>query len=656
MIMDIECYINYFLIKFLRVKDDKIVGFDIRRGFPNRLDRKGVRSLIERYEIITFNGNSYDIPILKLALQGATCAELKYATNALIKGRLQVWRFEKEHQLEDLKIKHIDVCELLPGFNSLKIHGGRLHSEKLQDLPYPEETVLTDAEMDNVDTYCGNDLRLTKNVFVDLIPQIELRRTMSKKYKTDLLSKSDAQIAEAVIKAEVEKVIKKELGKQEIVPRAFNYVPPDFIRFGSQQLQRVLEIVKTKQFVVGSNGFTTMPKELSDLRLKIGVSTYKMGIGGLHSSEKTAFHVADASYDIWDWDVNSFYPMIILLCRLYPKQMGPYFLEVFQVLTDERLDNKAKGEKILALVLKIVINGTFGKTGSPFSVLYEPTMMIQITITGQLSLLMLIEMLEAEGIRVVSGNTDGVVMKVPKSKGAAMRAIIRRWERTTGFTMESTCYAGVYSRDVNNYIAVKTDGEVKRKGTFRPAALDKNPENDICSDAMIAYLKYGVPLETTIRGCRDVTKFLTLRNCNEGAIKHYDIGSVPHHNTKDELCRLAGYTEEDVQHGVNGPLMWWNHDLDGKVSGLAYPPVFESLDAAYASADKKLRQYKQTVYLGKAIRWYHAKNESGAIHSENSGVMVANSGGARPLMTLDGSFPDDIDYDWYVGAAEKLFL
>lgn len=60
---------------------------------------------------------------------------------------------------------------------------------------------------------------------------------------------------------------------------------------------------------------------------------------------------------------------------------------------------------------KIQINGTFGKTGSPYSVLFAPTMLIQTTITGQLSLLMLIEWHEIYGIPVISANTDGVVIK-----------------------------------------------------------------------------------------------------------------------------------------------------------------------------------------------------------------------------------------------------
>jgi hypothetical protein len=41
--------------------------------------------------------------------------------------------------------------------------------------------------------------------------------------------------------------------------------------------------------------------------------------------------------------------------------------------------------------LKITINGSFGKLGNYYSALYAPDLMVQVTVTGQLALLKLIE-------------------------------------------------------------------------------------------------------------------------------------------------------------------------------------------------------------------------------------------------------------------------
>jgi hypothetical protein len=185
----------------------------------------------------------------------------------------------------------------------------------------------------------------------------------------------------------------------------------------------------------------------------------------------------------------------------------------------ERLAAKAAGDKVKAESLKICVNGSFGKLGSPYSTLYAPELMVQVTVTGQLSLLMLIDQLESNGIPVVSGNTDGVVVKCPVAKEEQMEAIRTQWQLTTGFVLEQTFYAGIYSRDVNNYIAIKYDGTVKAKGCYSGTTMSKNPQNEICNIAVAEYLKCGRPFRETIMACRDITKFVSVRNVKGGAIK-----------------------------------------------------------------------------------------------------------------------------------------
>jgi hypothetical protein len=145
--------------------------------------------------------------------------------------------------------------------------------------------------------------------------------------------------------------------------------------------------------------------------------------------------------------------------------------------------------------------------------------MIRTTITGQLTLLMLIEALEGYGVPVVSANTDGIVIKCPRAKREDVNYIISRWEKHTGLKTEETVYRALYSRDVNNYIAVKEDGKAKAKGVYAPVSLSKNPQNPICPEAVIALLTKGVPIRETIRNCTDIRKFLTLRAVTGGAVK-----------------------------------------------------------------------------------------------------------------------------------------
>jgi len=247
-----------------------------------------------------------------------------------------------------------------------------------------------------------------------------------------------------------------------------------------------------------------------------------MGIGGLHSTEANVAHRADDEFEICDIDATSFYPFIILTQGLYPAHMGPVFLEVYKDIVDRRVAAKRAGDSVTNEALKVVINGGFGKFGSKWSILFSPDLMIQVTLTGQLALLMLIEAIEAVGIRVISANTDGIVIKCPRVRKEELNAIVKAWEIISGFGTEETQYALLAAKDVNNYIAIKTDGEAKQKGIYafvgsKKSELEKNPTNQICIDAVIAHLKTGKPVAETIAEGQDVRRFISVRSVKGGA-------------------------------------------------------------------------------------------------------------------------------------------
>jgi len=198
---------------------------------------------------------------------------------------------------------------------------------------------------------------------------------------------------------------------------------------------------------------------------------------------------------------------------------------VYQQLVDRRLYAKKTGDKVIADSLKITINGSFGKLGSPYSVLYSPNLLIQTTVTGQLALLMLIERMELAGIPVVSANTDGLIIKCPTLRLNDAENVVAGWERDTGFITEETRYRAVFSRDVNNYIAVKENNSTKVKGAYAEkgssgnTVLSKNPTGLICTDAVLAFLTTGKPIAKTIHECRDLTRFVVVRSVTGGAVK-----------------------------------------------------------------------------------------------------------------------------------------
>ena len=625
-VFDVECYRNFFYVAFKCLANGKFVAFERSPDFD--FPELKLRWMLWRFCLVGFNSASYDIPMVELAAKGLSCNDLKEASDFIIKsginyGTKKVTPFdiEKKYRIQIGKYNHIDlfnVCPVNGGVSanpaSLKLYSGRLHAERMQDLPFPETHILTAEDAAIVRPYCCNDLANTELLFNELAPELKLRMEMSEEYGLDLRSRSDAQIAEAVINSELQKVLgyypRKPTLSADLV---LQYNAPDFISYRSQQLRDMFEVVKGARFYLDGLGSPIMPDEIDKLKVKIGSSIYKLGMGGLHSTEKKTAHKASDEIILADNDVESFYPRIILNQRLFPSHLGEAFLQVYNSIVETRIHAKneaakakkagdkagAKRWKTIADSLKITINGSFGKLGNKYSTLYAPQLMLQVTITGQLVLLMLIEMLEEAGISVISGNTDGIVSKYHKDRHNDVRAIIAEWEKRTNFKTEETRYSAVYSRDVNSYVAIKTDGGdeearflderlgVKTKGAYceRGSALNsilsKNPEALVCSDAVISFLKNGTPVEKTIRECKDIRRFVSVKNVKGGGEK-------------------------------NG------------------------------------------VYLGKVVRWYYPKGETGHISYVGSGNKVGKTDGARPLMDLPPEFPDDVNYEWYINEAVDM--
>jgi len=640
LVLDTEVYKNYFLAKF-KAHDGRSKSFPMYNGCV--LDRAGLLKILESFEIITFNGRTFDIPILSLALEGASTETLKLTANRIINEDLKYWNFYRQYDLREPKWNHIDLIEVAPGVGvSLKLYGARMNSKKLQDLPIDPEASIAPDEIPIIDSYCGNDLDTTKDLADSIEKRIELRRTMSAQYGLNLLSKSDAQIAEAVIKSEVEKIIGRQIKKVKLTEQRFKYQPPSFIKFKTKPFQDLFNSICETEFVARKGKKTDVVSGNKNYTLTVGDTTYTIGLGGLHSTESEVYHLSDEDNLLIDEDASSFYPSLILQMGMYPEALGSEFLIVYKDITDTRLAAKRRKDKLVADSMKIMINGTYGKLGSQFSIFYAPHLLLQTTLTGQLSLLMIIEIAELMGIPVVSANTDGVLFKCPRSKIEILNKIIAAWENLTGFEMEAAHYDSIYNRDVNNYVAFKSDGEIKRKGSFKASDLEKNPEREICVEAFIAYLKDKVPFEKTIRECKDITKFLMARTVKGGAVK-VDVNLEPVKTKKEKrkLIEAFGFVEHEDKS--------WSHAEYGEE---------HTIETAYDLLFRKstMEILNNGEYLGRVVRWYYAKGEKGTINYKTNGNKVPRSEGGKPCMTLPDEFPDDIDYDWYINECNELLM
>lgn len=664
---DTECYPNYWLLK-IRPRRGEVYSFALYAGQSFSMsDCIRIERLFELFTVVSFNGIRYDVPMIACALNRFTVEQLKYISDRLIVEGAKHWEMGlPQWEPSD----HIDIVEVLPGDGSQKLYAGRIHYKTMRDLPYDPDLELSPEQIVIVADYCENDLGQIQAEFEALSFQLTQREELSKRYGLELRSKSDAQMAEAILKHRCEQALGRRIYKRDVdYNLAFRYDAPAFLSFQLPVLRTALANVTEAIFTLNAKGRVVMPESIDGLEIAIGSSVYRMGIGGLHSSEQTTVHRADGGTVLRDVDVASYYPNLIINSGKWPAALGSQFLVEYKGILDERLSDKALQGKLkkagdtksreyfLAMIGneggKISVNGTFGKTGSHYSILFAPEMMIQTTLTGQLSLLMLIESHELAGIPVVSANTDGIVIKCPRSRVADSEAIVRAWEQRTGLDMEASEYAAIYSRDINNYIAVKTDGSVKRKGEYAPTSLimKKSPDVEICSDAVAEYLSKGTPIMYTIFSCRDITKFVTIQRVTGGAVKLWGEGPRKEATVKEiaPILMAKGWTKAAK-----------DTDLSRFRFIEAQPPSYRALwlkDGIAASprvAYKRCFAPQRPEYLGKVIRWAYCVNCPGPIIYNNSGNQVSLSYGAKPFMTLPDEFPDDIDYDWYLKNCESI--
>lgn len=651
---DTECTINFWLIKLL-LPDNTMWSFSIHDEDPTPLNIAAIQWFIDNYTLLTFNGMHYDVPMISLAMTGANNRVLYEANNNIIMGGLKSWDFYRTYGIEQPRnLDHVDIMEVAPGVRvGLKAYMGRMHAPTIQDLPFVPGARLDAEGRLETDLYCGNDLAGNRMLREVCAERLALRDEIGEEYGIDVRSKSDAQISEAVVKSQLGFTPEKRL-----VPHGFTFMydVPEFIRFSTPLLQGVLDTVRKAQFVVydvdqlrsagsyeeiiGDDGKkiktgVKMPAELKALKITIGSSTYQFGIGGLHSQEESVqHHTVPGVCEVREDDVVSYYPSLKLLLRMFPVQLGPRYLEIYGHEFTSRVEAKRAGLKTKSDGKKIVLNGAFGKLFSKYSIMFAPELGIRVTITGQLCILMLIEMLERCGVSVVSANTDGIVTKCPVGREWLRDSCVRYWEQVTGLAMEQNYVKSLYAQSVNSYVAFGADGKVKRKGFFAESGVlagmsGAHPDKDICAEACIAYLRDGTRLEQTIHACTDIRKFLTIRAVKGGGV-YYPKSLGPGEKVVDE--HGAVYLGKTVR---------WYY-VRGSEECIYYMEK---------KATKAIRDAAQKAYVEQGIPMPTDAELKSRIER---GAKVAGSQGAWPCMRLPESFPQDVDYDHYLQDAIKM--
>lgn len=512
-VFDCELYPNLFMFKGRVLHNRNLIT--VRDDQPNAREEL-VEILLAPCTFVSFNGIKFDVPVISAFLSGMSVEEVKYIGSAIIEQEMLPWEAERRFGFKCVSFDHIDLIEVAPSFVGLKSYGARMHMPWLKELPYHHETILTEEQKEHVDRYCENDLDTTEELFRRLEGPLLLRVAMSQEYGVDLRSKSDTQMAEQAFITRLNLNRRKKVQ----VPTQVRYKVPRFIDFRSEHLRTIAEKMQDHVYPVHhKTGHVELPDFLGKEVITLNAGTYQMGVGGLHSThDKKVCHVADDEWVISDIDAASFYPSIWVMWGDELPNTNKALTGEYQIIYRRRLDAKFSGDKAMAEKLKVPLNGSFGKLLSRYSPLYNPELGNFITLTGQLTLLNLIEELEAAGAVTLSANTDGIAIRYHHTRKSVIEDVVAAFSQRSKFEFEYTHYRALAMKDVNNYIAVKTDRKIKAKGIYAPPDLRKNPTASICAKAVGLWLAHGTPIEETV--CKGtLEEFISARNVTGGGVQ-----------------------------------------------------------------------------------------------------------------------------------------
>lgn len=362
------------------------------------------------------------------------------------------------HQVDLMKIWHFDNDAKRTRLKDLQF---AMRSENVMDLPYSPHEPLSSPQIDELIYYNGHDVIKTKQFLHFTAERLKLRRDLltSGTLKGDVLNWNDTKIGEQFFISKLG-IPSRTTGTDRLMVEFKDVILPK-VQFRKPEYNEVLETFKTKKWYKGDkdrNAEIPFDRDLNGMQMFFGS-------GGIHGSVKDKVYRESPTHKIIDIDVAGMYPAVGIANSFYPEHLGIKFVDVYKQLKFDRKQHK-KGTAMNA-VLKLAQNGAYGKSNSKYSALFDTKYLFKITINGQLQNLQLFEALSfIPGIEFIQDNTDGMTVYLPREHEWLFDCYKKAWERDTGLELEQVEYSAMFVADVNNYMAVKKDGSVKRIGKY----------------------------------------------------------------------------------------------------------------------------------------------------------------------------------------------
>jgi hypothetical protein len=498
-IIDIECYKNYFCLGIKNFNTKEIKFYELSEEYNDLAQIYQYMTTFKGF-LVSFNGLHYDEVVLNHLILNynifknlplnKVCIKLKQFSDKLINDdfndnniKKAKW-YKKQYTSIDLFCYWSKMLRISKKM-SLKSLAVQLGYDTIQELPYKPDTILIVKDLPKLRHYNKvHDLGITELLLTEMESEVNLRSSIVKEYGLDCWSWDAPKIASEALLDDY----CKSLNLDKNQARKQRYTKPtlqlgELLKEFNPNFQLPIFQKLWKDVCNSTNSFS------QDLIVNFNNTSIKLsyGIGGLHSVNNNEQYYTNDINQVVTSDVASLYPNLMLN---YGCIRQPEVLNKYRHVKNERLIAKKEKNKSKDLFLKLILNSTSGLLDNEHSWLYYPEGAMKLRLIGQLILTKCIEVCLINNWQVVSANTDGIEVIVPKIELGKYQSLLDETCKLFNLDLEHEYYSKIIYSNVNNYLAVTESNSIKRKGMFKLPFNEYDrrevPLGDSCNEQVIA--------------------------------------------------------------------------------------------------------------------------------------------------------------------------
>lgn len=437
---------------------------------------------------IGYNIRDYDSYIFKGILADFNPYEIN--EHIITKG-LKGYQFS--NVLREYPLITYDLLQLNTSLKQLEAMQG--HNVYESEVDFRIKRKLTTAEIKETISYCRNDVQETINLFTQLKGDFDVQLELINEFKLPIsyMGKTQSQLVAEIMQAQ-----------RVECEDEFNLNFPPYLG----------RIKKYKHIVDWFRQFKTDKKFTDEEKKELYAQSLNVEVAGVpHTFAWGGLHGALLKYSGEGWylhiDVSQYYPSLTVGHNYFSRATSEEGKKRYDMMRRESIRLKKFPElKTKRNGYKLCNNKAYGCMKDKYNALYDPLMANNICVTGQLALLLLIEMLEGV-CKLIQSNTDGLIVKLNSLDDYELiDDICYEWEQMTGVKLAfDPIITKIYQKDVNNYLFINEEGDTESKGAYVKGLSALDNDLPIVNKALKEYMINGTPVETTIKAAEELVEF-----------------------------------------------------------------------------------------------------------------------------------------------------